>query len=157
MTVTPTTCGPGSVVYAVGDDTAGGTARTLRAGQSMVHEVLDAKRATLWTQATSAPVAASSTVLTMGTTAPTADPWNLAAVEVTATQMPPVTNTAVATYLYDPYGQPLDPATGNPLTSAAPDTSTGSYDDGWLGTKQRGYEHAATIATIEMGARQYTP
>ncbi|HVM19386.1 MAG TPA: RHS repeat-associated core domain-containing protein [Mycobacteriales bacterium] len=38
-----------------------------------------------------------------------------------------------------------------------PDTSAGQLDYGWLGQHQRPYEHASTIATIEMGARQYVP
>jgi RHS repeat-associated protein len=60
---------------------------------------------------------------------------------------------------YDPFGQPVDPATGEigTLTAddAGPDTLTGDLDNGWLGQHQRPYEHAGTIATIQMGARQY--
>ncbi|HVM28505.1 MAG TPA: PA14 domain-containing protein [Mycobacteriales bacterium] len=65
---------------------------------------------------------------------------------------------------YDPYGQPIDPVTGaigKVGTPAAddhvPDTSNGQLDYGWLGQHQRPYEHASTIATVEMGARQYVP
>jgi RHS repeat-associated protein len=59
-----------------------------------------------------------------------------------------------ATFKYDPYG--------NDLTTAIPDNSNGNYDNGWLGQHQRGLEHAGTstvgtLATIEMGARQYVP
>jgi RHS repeat-associated protein len=67
-------------------------------------------------------------------------------------------------HVYDPFGQPynLDPtqpgAIGTATTDdAVPDTHTGELDNGWLGQHRRPYEHAATIATIEMGARQYTP
>jgi RHS repeat-associated protein len=52
------------------------------------------------------------------------------------------------TISYDPYGQAL----GN-----LPDNSAGNFDYGWLGRHQRGTEHEAGIATIEMGARQYVP
>ncbi len=50
------------------------------------------------------------------------------------------------TLTYDPFG------VGNP-----PDNAEGNLDFGWLGQPQRGLEHAAGIATIEMGARQYVP
>jgi RHS repeat-associated protein len=52
------------------------------------------------------------------------------------------------TLSYDPYGQAL---------GALPDNSAGKFDYGWLGRHQRGTEHEAGIATIEMGARQYVP
>ena len=53
-----------------------------------------------------------------------------------------------ATMSYDPHGQAL---------GALPDNSAGNFDYGWLGRHQRGTEHEAGIATIEMGARQYVP
>ncbi|MCA1683613.1 MAG: hypothetical protein LC708_00560, partial [Actinobacteria bacterium] len=53
-----------------------------------------------------------------------------------------------ATMAYDPYGQAL---------GALPDNSAGNFDYGWLGQHQRPLEHAGTLATIEMGARQYVP
>jgi RHS repeat-associated protein len=61
---------------------------------------------------------------------------------------------------YDPFGQPIDPSTGNIGTTSAddavPDTSNGNNaDNGWVGSAQKLYEHAGTVATIEMGARQY--
>jgi len=49
---------------------------------------------------------------------------------------------------YDPFGTAL---------GSVPDNSAGNFDYGWLGRHQRGLEHAGTIATIEMGARQYVP
>ena len=53
------------------------------------------------------------------------------------------------THSYDPFGGALVP----PVV----DNSPGNFDYGWLGQPQRGSEHAAGIATIEMGARQYVP
>lgn len=53
-----------------------------------------------------------------------------------------------ATYTYDPFGNPL----GN-----LPDDAPGNFDFGWLGQRQRGLEHEGGLATIEMGARQYSP
>lgn len=38
---------------------------------------------------------------------------------------------------------------------AGPDTQSGSADYGWLGQHQKLSEHLGSIATIEMGARQY--
>jgi RHS repeat-associated protein len=52
------------------------------------------------------------------------------------------------TLTYDPDGTPL---------VATPDNSAGRFDDAWLGSHQRGFEHAGNIATIEMGTRQYLP
>ncbi len=46
-------------------------------------------------------------------------------------------------------------AFGNPLSSGEPDNATGTFDYGWLGTKQRGTEHPGAANTIEMGARLY--
>jgi len=61
---------------------------------------------------------------------------------------------------YDPFGQPIDPSTGNIGTTSAddavPDTSNGTNaDNGWVGSAQKLYEHLGTVATVEMGARQY--
>jgi RHS repeat-associated protein len=62
---------------------------------------------------------------------------------------------------YDPFGQPVDPGTRQTGTSAAddavPDTSTGHADYGWEGQHQRLFEHAGTLAVIDMGARAYSP
>jgi RHS repeat-associated protein len=52
------------------------------------------------------------------------------------------------TLSYDPYGQAL---------GALPDNLAGKFDYGWLGQHQRGTEHEAGMATVEMGARQYVP
>lgn len=64
-------------------------------------------------------------------------------------------------FRYDPFGQPVDPVTGRigTLTAddAGPDTLPGNADWGWLGTHRKLTEHAGSIHTIEMGARQYVP
>ncbi len=53
-----------------------------------------------------------------------------------------------ATLSYDPFGSAL---------AGTADNAAGNYDYGWLGSHQRGLEHEGSIATIEMGARQYVP
>ena len=63
---------------------------------------------------------------------------------------------------YDPFGQPIDPVTGNIGSTTADDaspsnTTTGGANYGWEGSHQKLYEHAGDVATIEMGARQYVP
>jgi hypothetical protein len=49
-----------------------------------------------------------------------------------------------STISYDPYGQAL---------GALPDNSAGKLDYAWLGRHQRGTEHEAGMATVEMGAQ----
>jgi RHS repeat-associated protein len=62
---------------------------------------------------------------------------------------------------YDPFGQPIDPTTGLIGTTAAddavPDLLEGEADFGWVGKHGKFTEHAGSIATIAMGARQYVP
>jgi RHS repeat-associated protein len=65
-------------------------------------------------------------------------------------------------YRYDPFGQSIDPATGRIGTTIAdnalPDNIPGTNADlGWVGGAGKLTEHASSIATIEMGARQYVP
>lgn len=66
---------------------------------------------------------------------------------------------AASCSFYDPFGQPIDPVTGNIGTTiaedAGPDTLTGDADYGWLGSHKKLTEHQRSIATVEMGARQY--
>jgi RHS repeat-associated protein len=62
--------------------------------------------------------------------------------------------------LYEPFGTPLPTGSSASSTAAVlPNTNVGNYDAGWLGAsgKQRFTEHAGTINTVEMGARQYSP
>ena len=63
--------------------------------------------------------------------------------------------------VYDPFGQTMDQTTGLfgtvPANQAGPDTQQGNADYGWLGQHQKLTEHLGSIATIEMGARQYVP
>ena len=60
---------------------------------------------------------------------------------------------------YDPFGQPIDPVTGDIGTAVADDavadTTPGSADHAWAGGAGKLYEHQGSVATIEMGARQY--
>jgi len=64
-------------------------------------------------------------------------------------------------YSYDPFGQPIDPVTGSigTLTAddAVPNTLPGDADHGFVGQHQKLYEHQGSIATIQMGVRQYVP
>jgi RHS repeat-associated protein len=64
-----------------------------------------------------------------------------------------------AIFTYDPFGQPIDSATGRIGTAVAdqavPDNQPGAADNAWVGGAQKLYEHLGSIATIEMGARQF--
>ena len=61
--------------------------------------------------------------------------------------------------MFDPFGQPINPATGDIGTEVADDavvdTTPGDADLAFVGGHGKLYEHGGTIATIEMGARQY--
>jgi hypothetical protein len=73
----------GSVAFATGDDSAGGTARTLGAGQELLAQTVEASAGdTYWSQYATTPSSAAGQTLTLDDTAPTTDPWDLAAVEV---------------------------------------------------------------------------
>jgi RHS repeat-associated protein len=60
---------------------------------------------------------------------------------------------------FDPFGQAIDPATGDIGTATADDavrdTTPGDADYAFVGGHGKLYEHGGSIATIEMGARQY--
>jgi RHS repeat-associated protein len=62
-------------------------------------------------------------------------------------------------FSYDPFGQPIDPVTGAIGTAAAddavPNNLPGDADNAFVGQHGKLYEHQGTIATIEMGVRQY--
>ncbi|WP_179150684.1 PA14 domain-containing protein [Leifsonia sp. NCR5] len=62
---------------------------------------------------------------------------------------------------YDPFGQPMDPASGAIGSASADDAVANSLandlDNAWLGGAQKMFEHLGSVATIEMGARQYVP
>ncbi|MCO5294365.1 MAG: hypothetical protein M9882_05615 [Homoserinimonas sp.] len=62
---------------------------------------------------------------------------------------------------YDPFGQPIDPNTGligtTTADEAVPDNLPGDADHGYTGQHLKLYEHAGSIATVEMGVRQYVP
>lgn len=68
---------------------------------------------------------------------------------------------SIGVFRYDPFGQSVDQAAGKTGTAtsddAIPDTVEGDADYGWLGQHRKLTEHAGSIATIEMGARQYVP
>jgi large repetitive protein len=59
-----------------------------------------------------------------------------------------------ATFLYDPFGQPITTA-GAVSPDLVPDNADQEFDFGSLGQHQRGYEHSANITITQMGARPY--
>jgi RHS repeat-associated protein len=60
-------------------------------------------------------------------------------------------------YLYDPYGQNIDPVSGAFTDIRIASTAAGGLDYGWLGQNERPVEHLAGQQAIEMGARTYLP
>jgi hypothetical protein len=79
--VSVTTTAASSWLFAVGNDWDGAVARTLPAGQTMVHQVLPSVGDTLWVQ-TAHPNLGAGVASSIGATAPTNHQWNLVAVEV---------------------------------------------------------------------------
>jgi hypothetical protein len=71
-----------SLVFGVGNDFDGATARTIGAGQTMIHEVLSVVGDTYWVQRQTAPVAAVGTTVTINDTAPTTHRFNLTICEI---------------------------------------------------------------------------
>jgi RHS repeat-associated protein len=72
------------------------------------------------------------------------------------------TSESAALRFYDPFGQPIDPVTGDIGTLTADDAvaanaNPGDFDRAWTGQQGKFYEHQGSAATIEMGARQYVP
>ncbi len=59
--------------------------------------------------------------------------------------------------LYDPYGQPVDAASGATNPAATATTRTNGLADAWHGQSQVGYEHSAGLNDTLMGARLYLP
>lgn len=112
--VSLTTTGPDSLIWAAGEDPSRATARTAAAGQTVVHQFLDAAaKSTDWSQATG-PIPATATKVKIADTAPTSDKWNLAAVEITAA----APGTEHISYSYDKEGDltTISPA-GQPGTT----------------------------------------
>jgi hypothetical protein len=87
-----------SWVFGVGVDWDNPIARTLGAGQSMVHQKLSSVGDTYWVQKQNAPTPAAGTTVTINDTAPTTDRYNFAICEVvSATVVAPPTLTVALT------------------------------------------------------------
>jgi len=87
-TVTLTTQGSRSLVYAVGSDADQALARTLGSNQTLMRQELDTTAGkTFWSQFTSAITGPAGSLVTLNDTAPTTDRWNIAAVEILANEI----------------------------------------------------------------------
>lgn len=81
-TVELTTTKGGSIVVGSGNDWDSSTARTIGAGQTLIHEYRDtAFGDDFWVQRRTDPVASAGTSVTLNATAPTTNQWNMVAVE----------------------------------------------------------------------------
>src|SRR5207237_510365 len=78
--VTLTTSGPKSLVFAVGNDWDKATARTLGPNQLMLHQFLNTRSGdAFWSQYTGQVTGPTGEAVTLNDTAPTTDQWNMAA------------------------------------------------------------------------------
>ncbi len=109
-----------SWVFGVGNDYDNAIARTVPAGQSLVHQYLTPAGDTYWVQMQNAPTPISGATVTINDAAPTSDRWNLAVCEI----LPP----AVATQTWSISGSITPSAAGSgatiTLTGAASATTT---------------------------------
>ena len=81
--VTLTTSRANSLVFGVANDSYSATARTLPAGQVMVHEWLDTRIAdAFWVQTFAAPIEKAGSTVRLNVTAPIRSRWNFAAIEI---------------------------------------------------------------------------
>jgi Bacterial Ig domain/Lysyl oxidase len=86
--VTLSTQGGRSLVYAVGSDADHAIGRTLGSNQTLMRQELDtAAGKTFWSQFTSAITGPAGSLVTLNDTAPTGDRWNMAAVEILASEI----------------------------------------------------------------------
>lgn len=94
-------------------------------------------------------------------TAAAAQTWSYPNIHGDITTTANQAGTRGAVTLYDPDGQPLHPTTHTIGTTTADDTTPDNLltdaSNAWVGQNQKLYEHTATIAAIEMGARLYIP
>src|SRR5207237_6019626 len=87
-----------SVVFGVGSDWDSATARTVPAGQTMVHQYLVTVGDTLWVQRVNNPTATVGSTARINDTAPTADRYNLSICEI----LPPASATFSASGTVSP-------------------------------------------------------
>jgi hypothetical protein len=78
------TTGSNSWVLGVGSDWDNAIARTLGAGQTLIHQDLSLTGDTYWVQRMSSPIPASGITATINDTAPTKDRYNLSIIELLA-------------------------------------------------------------------------
>jgi len=78
------TIGSNSLVLGVGNDYTNATARTVGAGQTLIHQDLASTGDTYWVQMQTIAIPASGTMVTISDTAPTKDKFNLSIVELLA-------------------------------------------------------------------------
>jgi hypothetical protein len=79
---TLTTTRANSLVFAIGNDFDNAIARTVGAGQTIVHQFMPNVGDTYWVQRLNGSVAASGTLVTINDTAPTGDRFNLSICEI---------------------------------------------------------------------------
>ena len=90
-TATLVTTGSNSLVVGVGNDYDNAIARTVGAGQTLIHQDLTATGDTYWVQMQASTIPASGTTVTINDTAPTKDRYNLSIVEILAAAVGPPT------------------------------------------------------------------
>jgi len=109
-----------SVVFGVGSDWDSATARTVPAGQTMVHQYLATVGDTFWVQRVNNPTATVGSTARINDTAPTADRYNLSICEI----LPP----ASATFSASGTVSPAASGSGTTLTLSGGATGTVTAD-----------------------------
>ena len=88
-----------SLVIGVGVDPQRAIARTVAAGQYLVHQYLASNAGTYWVQSQSSPTALSGTSVTMNDSAPTSDAYNFSISEILGQAVAAGTQTSTTTVL----------------------------------------------------------
>ncbi|HEX2700650.1 MAG TPA: fibronectin type III domain-containing protein [Acidimicrobiales bacterium] len=155
--VSLTTTAAGSWAFAVGFDYDGAIARTLGAGQTMVHQAVQAGSGTFWAQSTSAPTATAGTLVTLNDTAPTNDRYNLAAVEVrsaAATAGPP-TITAVTANNVSTTAATITWTTDQPGTSRVEYGPSTAYGSATVADSSLVTSHSQVVSGLQPGVQYH--
>ena len=126
-TATLVTTGSNSLVVGVGNDYDNAIARTVGAGQTLIHQDLTATGDTYWVQMQASSIPASGTTVSINDTAPTKDRYNLSIVEILAAVLGPPTYSISGTIAPSAGGSGATVALGGTSSATTVADANGNY------------------------------